>query len=80
MNGLMSDKVVLITGAAGGIGRAGVELAAHEGARHIYVVDLHADAGAETVERVRAIGGSATFVACDVTDRRFGSAAAMPRR
>ena len=68
MNGLLTDKVVLITGAAGGIGRAGVELAAREGARHIYVVDLHADAGADTVARARAVGGSATFVACDVTD------------
>jgi NAD(P)-dependent dehydrogenase (short-subunit alcohol dehydrogenase family) len=66
--GVVDGKVVLVTGAGGGMGRAGAEIFAREGAAHVYVVDVNDDGGAETVDRVARGGGSATFVHVDVTD------------
>jgi NAD(P)-dependent dehydrogenase (short-subunit alcohol dehydrogenase family) len=68
MNDLAAGKVVLVTGAASGMGRAGARIFAREGAVHVYVVDVNADGGAETVEQVEGAGGAATFLAVDVTD------------
>jgi NAD(P)-dependent dehydrogenase (short-subunit alcohol dehydrogenase family) len=65
--GMLSGKGGLITGAAHGIGRAAaVRMAAH--GAHVVVVDLDAEAGDETCARVRACGGEASFVRCDVRD------------
>lgn len=61
--GLAEDKVVVVTGAASGMGRAGAELFAAEGAAHVYVVDLD-----PTGEEVAASIGAATFVRGDVSD------------
>src|SRR5690349_17523155 len=66
--GMVDGKVALVTGAGGGMGRAGAEIFAREGARHVYVVDLKVDGGEETVELARKHGGDATFVEADVTD------------
>jgi NAD(P)-dependent dehydrogenase (short-subunit alcohol dehydrogenase family) len=65
---LATDKVALVTGAGGGIGRATAELFAREGARGVLVVDLKEDGGEETVERIRKDGGDAQFLRADVTD------------
>jgi NAD(P)-dependent dehydrogenase (short-subunit alcohol dehydrogenase family) len=62
----LQDKVVLITGAGGGIGRASALLFAREGAS-IVSVDLHADTAAETARLVTEAGGSACAVAVDVS-------------
>ncbi|HMM21120.1 MAG TPA: beta-ketoacyl-ACP reductase [Selenomonadales bacterium] len=62
MRGL-KDKVVLITGAASGIGRATVLRFAEEGAR-VVVADF-AD-GSATVEEVKAKGAAALYVQVDV--------------
>ncbi len=66
MSGIVQDKVVLVTGAAGGIGRAAAEIFAREGAR-VMVSDLQEDNGQETVELIKQAGGEATFVRCDVS-------------
>jgi NAD(P)-dependent dehydrogenase (short-subunit alcohol dehydrogenase family) len=49
-------KRALVTGAAGGIGRAVALLLAREGA-HLYLTDVNADGLAETVTLARAAGG-----------------------
>lgn len=63
----LSDKSVLITGAAAGIGRASAVLFAAEGAR-VGVVDIEAGAGRRVVEAIQAAGGQAVFLHADVTD------------
>ncbi|MFC4640234.1 SDR family NAD(P)-dependent oxidoreductase [Deinococcus hohokamensis] len=60
-------RVVLVTGAAGGIGRAVAERFAQEGAR-VAVNDLHADAVQRVVEGIVTAGGSALAVPADVAD------------
>ena len=59
-------KVVLITGAAGGIGRAVATRFAAEGAR-LGLVDLAADGLRETLAAVEKAGGAGMTVEADVT-------------
>ncbi len=61
------DKVVLITGAASGIGRASVERVAQEGGT-ILCADVQADAVQESAKRAVECGGTAEAVICDVGD------------
>jgi NAD(P)-dependent dehydrogenase (short-subunit alcohol dehydrogenase family) len=75
MAGLAAGKIVLVTGAAGGMGRAGAELFAAEGAAHVYVADIDGGGAAETVEIVRRDGGRATALELDVTDEGAVAAA-----
>ena len=58
-------KVAIVTGGAGGIGRASCETLAAEGAQ-VVVADVDADAGKETADR---IGDAAAFKQTDVSDR-----------
>ena len=67
MPGLTEGKIVLVTGASGGIGRAAARLFASEGAT-VEVVDLKVDEGEETVALIDQAGGSASFTAADLTD------------
>ncbi|HEY4249719.1 MAG TPA: glucose 1-dehydrogenase [Roseomonas sp.] len=60
------NKVALITGAAGGIGRAAALAFARAGAR-VVAVDRDAAGGEETAKQVRDAGGEARFTAADVT-------------
>jgi NAD(P)-dependent dehydrogenase (short-subunit alcohol dehydrogenase family) len=52
----LKDKIIVVTGAASGIGRAMAQRFAQEGAKHIVCVDLN-KAGAE--ETAQSIGGTA---------------------
>jgi NAD(P)-dependent dehydrogenase (short-subunit alcohol dehydrogenase family) len=62
---MLEDKVMLVTGASAGIGRAVALVCAREGAK-IVVSDVNAVAGEDTAALVRAQGGEAIFVAADV--------------
>ncbi len=63
-----NDKSILITGAAGGIGRAAAVLMAGEGGK-ILVADIDEVGGEETVSIIRTAGGQAYFVPTDVTKK-----------
>src|SRR6266536_2194036 len=65
MNGLLQDKVALITGAASGIGRASAQLFARQGAK-VVGADITQAAGEEAAQSIRAEGGDAIFVRTDV--------------
>ena len=63
------DAVVAVTGAGSGMGRATAELFASRGAS-VAVVDIDADATAETVDEITTDGGDAIAVTADVSDAR----------
>jgi NAD(P)-dependent dehydrogenase (short-subunit alcohol dehydrogenase family) len=65
---MMAGRSGLVTGAASGIGRACAVRFGAEGA-NVVVSDLESSraGGEETVELIRAAGGTAEFVACDVS-------------
>jgi NAD(P)-dependent dehydrogenase (short-subunit alcohol dehydrogenase family) len=60
------DRVALITGAASGIGRASARLFAREGAR-VLLADLDVKNGEAAAAEINAAGGTARFVATDVS-------------
>lgn len=62
----LKDKVVLITGAGGGIGRETCLLFAAEGAA-VVATDVADQAGKETVALVKERGGKAIYVHADVS-------------
>ncbi len=70
----MKDKVVLITGASKGIGRAAAKDLAALGAR-VVLVARSAGAIEELAGELRDVGHDALAVACDVADYRQVSAA-----
>ncbi|MDB5659269.1 MAG: oxidoreductase, short chain dehydrogenase/reductase family [Cypionkella sp.] len=59
------DKVVVVTGAAGGIGSAICQRFASEGAR-VVVTDVNADGAEKTALRLRDAGGRARSFAADI--------------
>jgi NAD(P)-dependent dehydrogenase (short-subunit alcohol dehydrogenase family) len=62
----LAGKTALITGGAGGIGRATALLFASEGAA-VGMVDLNQEQGQEVVREISIAGGRAIFVPADVT-------------
>lgn len=65
-NGKFKDKVVLITGATSGIGKAAAYAFAKEGAK-VFFCGRRANLGAANVREIQAFGGEATFMQTDVT-------------
>jgi NAD(P)-dependent dehydrogenase (short-subunit alcohol dehydrogenase family) len=61
----VSGKTALVTGGAGGIGRATALLLAREGAA-VSIVDLNEGAGQEVVREISRAGGRAIFARADV--------------
>jgi NAD(P)-dependent dehydrogenase (short-subunit alcohol dehydrogenase family) len=66
MSRLLEGRVVIVTGGGNGIGAAAATLFAREGAR-LVVADVDGEAAERSAERVRAAGGEARSIACDVS-------------
>jgi NAD(P)-dependent dehydrogenase (short-subunit alcohol dehydrogenase family) len=64
---MMAGKVLLVTGAASGIGQATAIQAARHGVEAVVVADLNQEGGAETVASVEAAGSKGYFQRTDVS-------------
>lgn len=62
---LLKDKIAVVTGASGGLGRACAEAFLREGAK-VLISDVNDDKGAATAE---ALGSGCTYMRCDVTQK-----------
>ncbi len=67
MSGRLAGKVVVVTGAAQGIGFGCARMAAAEGAS-VVLGDIQKEKGEEAVAKIRNEGGQAIFQLVDVTD------------
>ena len=67
MNERFADRAVYVTGAASGLGRATALLFGREGAK-VFAVDCNGDGVVETVNAIRADGGTALGGVTDVAD------------
>ncbi len=67
LRGHVADKVVVITGASSGIGKAAAVMMANAGAKVMLVARGH-EKLAETLEEIHAEGGKAWSYACDVSE------------
>lgn len=65
--GLLAGKVALVTGAGRGIGAAAARLFAREGARVLLAARTESQLKAVT-EEIRAAGGTADHIVCDLAD------------
>jgi meso-butanediol dehydrogenase/(S,S)-butanediol dehydrogenase/diacetyl reductase len=66
--GRVQDRVVIVTGGAGGIGAATCQAVAAEGAK-VVVADLDGSAAQAVADAIVASGGTAVSAGVDVTDR-----------
>ena len=64
----LQGKVAMVTGAASGIGR-GIAIRLAEMGAAVAVLDKNVEGGKETVSVIVKSGGTASFIACDVTSQ-----------
>lgn len=63
----LENKVAIITGGADGLGKAGAEKFAREGAETI-IWDVNAEKGEDTIKNINAEGGNARFMHVNTAD------------
>jgi NAD(P)-dependent dehydrogenase (short-subunit alcohol dehydrogenase family) len=64
--GSLDGKSMLVTGGASGIGEATAVILAREGAK-VAIADMNEENGARVVESLKADGGEAVYIHCDVS-------------
>jgi 3-oxoacyl-[acyl-carrier protein] reductase len=64
---VVSPRVVLVTGASGGVGR-GIALACAAAGWRVWIAARRAEQGEAVAKEADAAGGAGRFVACDVAD------------
>lgn len=67
MKGL-KDKVIIVTGGAGGIGSATCKRLAEEGAK-VAVFDMNLDAAQTLAKQIQSADGQAIAIQCDITNK-----------
>jgi len=65
----LKDKTAIVTGGGSGIGKAVATTFARQGAT-VYVIDLNAEHGQQTVNEITTAGGKAFAFACDVSNQQ----------
>jgi L-rhamnose 1-dehydrogenase len=65
----LENQVVIVTGAARGIGRAIAMRCAQEGAR-VVIADVRDEAGRATTVEINKVGGAALYAHCDVSRQK----------
>lgn len=65
MSATIKNKVIIITGGGTGLGRDTALLLAEKGAQ-VIVSDFNAEEGDRTTADIKAAGGAAEFIRCDV--------------
>lgn len=67
MEKIFEERVALVTGAATGIGKAVAHLFAQKGAKVVVATRNNLQGGNAVVDSIKAAGGEATFIRCDVS-------------